>query len=58
MYSEAKADSSSDRAQNNESGGLVIGIIFSIITFITVLSVYFWRDKIFVAIAMIKEGSK
>lgn len=53
-FSEYVSQSNPDKATT----GLVFGIAFSIITLAFGAGVYFMRDKIAVAIALIKESSK
>lgn len=51
-YRRSKSD------DDEATAGLVVGIGFSIVTLISVALIYYVREKIAVAIALIKEGSK
>lgn len=52
-YSETGGNS-----QNESQSGLIWGICFAVLTIIFAVGVYCFRQKIVVAIALIKEGSK
>lgn len=38
--------------------GWIIGLVFTVITVVIVSLIYYYRDKIYVAIVLIEEGSK